>query len=246
MEIITRRNPVLETLRAQRRKIHCLWVQQGADKKLTRPLLTEARKHGVQVKTADKQKLSKLAQDGKHQGVVLEVERYPYSDVDAMLTLAKERGERPFLLILDLLHGPQNIGTLLRTAEIVGVHGVILQDRRAPDITPSVVQYAAGATEHLHIAKVTNLVTTIRELQANDIWIVGMDLDEGATSLSETDLNMGVGIVVGHEGQGMRRLVRESCDIRLILPQKGHVQSLNASVAGSVLLYAAWQARGYK
>ena len=246
MEIITRRNPVLETLRAQRRTIHCLWVQQGADKKLMRPLLDAARQHGVPVKTADKQKLGKLAQDAKHQGVVLEVDSYPYSDVDAMLALARERGERPFLLLLDLLHGPQNTGTLLRTAEIVGVHGVIVQDRRAPEITPSVAQFSAGASEHLHIAQVTNLVTTIKQLQAQDIWIVGMDLAADAASLEAVDLNMSIGIVVGHEGEGMRRLVRESCDIRLMLPQKGHVQSLNASVAGSILLYAAWQARGFQ
>lgn len=244
-EILYRRNPVLEAIRAQRRIIHRLWVQKGADKKLLRPILNAAHQYSVQVQTADKQKLGHLAQDGGHQGVVLEVGSYPYSDVDRMLALAQERGERPFLLILDLLHGPQNIGSLLRTAEIVGVHGVIMQDRRAPEITPAVVQYAAGATEHLHIAQVTNLVSTIKQLQAHDIWIVGMDLAEDAQPLAEVDLNMAVGIVVGHEGQGMRRLVRESCDIRLMLPQKGHVQSLNAAVAGSVLLYAAWQARAF-
>ncbi|MCA9925951.1 MAG: 23S rRNA (guanosine(2251)-2'-O)-methyltransferase RlmB [Anaerolineales bacterium] len=244
-EILYRRNPVLEAIRAQRRTIHRLWVQKGADKKLLRPILDAAHKYGVQVQTTDKQKLGHLAQDGGHQGVVLEVGSYPYSDVDRMLALAQERGERPFLLILDLLHGPQNIGSLLRTAEIVGVHGVIMQDRRAPEITPAVVQYAAGATEHLHIAQVTNLVSTIKQLQAHDIWVVGMDLAEDAQSLADVDLNMAVGIVVGHEGQGMRRLVRESCDILLMLPQKGYVQSLNAAVAGSVLLYAAWQARSF-
>lgn len=244
-ELLTRRNPVLEALRAHRRTIHRLWVQKGADKKLMRPLLAAAQAHGVPVETADKQTLGRLAQDSRHQGVVLEVSAYPYSEVDQMLAMAAERRERPFLLILDLLHGPQNIGSLLRTAEIVGVHGVILQDRRAPEITPAVVQYAAGATEHLHIAQVTNLVTTIKQLQTKDIWIVGMDLAEGAQSLAQVDLNMAIGIVVGHEGQGIRRLVRENCDIRLMLPQKGHVQSLNAAVAGSVLLYAAWQARGF-
>jgi 23S rRNA (guanosine2251-2'-O)-methyltransferase len=162
-----------------------------------------------------------------------------------MLALAQERGERPFLLLLDLLHGPQNIGTLLRTAEIVGVHGVILQDRRAPDITPAVVQFSAGAAEHLLVAQVTNLVHCIKQLQTNGVWIVGLDLAEGAQSLPQVDLAMPVGIVVGHEGEGMRRLVRESCDIRLKLPQKGQVESLNAAVAGSILLYQAWQARGF-
>ncbi len=245
-EIIFRRNAVLETLRANRRHIDCLWVQQGADKKLMRPILAEARASGVVVKTAVKQKLGQLAQDSKHQGVVLEVGAYRYSSVDEILAWARKKGERPFILLLDLLHGPQNIGSLLRTAEICGVHGVILQDRRAPDITSSVVQYSAGAVEHLRIAQVTNLVKTIRQLQENDIWIVGMDLADDSQSLAQVDLNMPIGIVVGHEGQGMRRLVQKSCDIRLKLPQRGHVQSLNASVAGSILIYSAWQARGWE
>ncbi len=244
-EILVRRNTVLEALRGSRREIFRLWVQKGLDRKLTASILAAAKERGVPVETAVKQKLSNLAQDGRHQGVVLEVGPYPYSDVDDMLALAAERNEPPFLLLLDLLHGPQNIGSLLRTAEICGVHGVILQDRRAPDITPAVVQYAAGAAEHLRIAQVTNLVQTIRQLQENDIWIVGMDVDKNAQSLAQTDLNMPLGIVVGHEGGGMRRLVRQSCDIRLYLPQRGHVESLNAAVAGSILVYAAWQARGF-
>ena len=215
------------------------------EKKLRRPIEDAAKANRVPIKTADKQKLTKLAGDSKHQGVVLEAGAYPYADVEDMLELAREKGERPFLLILDLLHGPQNIGTLLRTAEIVGVHGVILQDRRAPDITPAVAQYSVGASEHLLIAQVTNLVQTINQLKEENIWIVGMDLDAGAQDLQQVDLNMAVGIVVGHEGQGMRRLVRESCDIRLKLPQKGQVESLNASVAGSILLYQAWQARSF-
>ncbi len=244
-ETITRRNAVLEALRGRRREIYRLWLQKGADKKTLRPILVEARARGVRRETADKNRLTQLAQDSKHQGVVLETGPYLYSDVAEMLALAEERGERPFLLLLDLLHGPQNIGSLLRTAEIVGVHGVIMQDRRAPEITPSVVQYSAGATEHLLIAQVTNLVTTMKRLQAENVWLVGLDLAEGAQSLPEVDLDMPIGIVVGHEGQGMRRLVRQTCDIRLHLPQRGRVESLNAAVAGSILLYQAWQARGF-
>ena len=158
----------------------------GWRKKLRHPIEVAARASRVPIKTVDKQKLTKLAGDSKHQGVVLEVGAYPYADVDDILTLAREKGERPFLLILDLLHGPQNIGTLLRTAEIVGVHGVILQDRRAPDITPAVAQYSVGASEHLLIAQVTNLVQTINWLKEENIWIVGMDLDEGAQELQQS------------------------------------------------------------
>lgn len=197
------------------------------------------------MKYATRQKLGNMAQDGSHQGALLEVGPYLYSDVPEMLALAAQQGEKPFLLLFDLLHGPQNIGQLLRTAEIVGVHGVIMQDRRAPEITPAVVQYAAGATEHLHIAQVTNLVSTIKQLQAEGIWVVGMDMGADARKLGDVDLDMPLAIVVGHEGQGLRRLVRQSCDFILELPMRGRVESLNAAVAGSVLLYAAWQARGF-
>lgn len=244
-EILIRRNPVLEALRGSRRQIIRLWLQKGLDAKLVSPILAAARERGVSVQTADKQKLGQMAQDSSHQGVLLEVGPYVYSEVGEMLALASSRGEKPFLLLLDLLHGPQNIGSLLRTAEICGVHGVIVQDRRAPEITPAVVQYSAGAAEHLLIAQVTNLVQTIKQLQQVDVWVVGLDLDEKAHALGEIDLDMPLGIVVGHEGEGLRRLVRESCDLLLRLPMRGHVASLNAAVAGSILLYAAWQARGF-
>jgi 23S rRNA (guanosine2251-2'-O)-methyltransferase len=245
-EIIYRRNAVLETLRANRRHIERLWLQKGLDKKLAQPLLNEAKKRNIPVLMTDKQKLGHLAQDSKHQGVVLEVGAYPYRTVEEMLAVAQGKGERPFLLLLDLLHGPQNIGSLLRTAEICGVHGVILQDRRAPEITPTVVQYAAGATEHLLIAQVTNLVNTMRFLKENDIWIVGTDLSDAAQLYGKVDLNIPIGLVIGHEGQGMRRLVRDNCDILLKLPQRGHIESLNAAVAGSILLYGIWQARDFE
>ena len=245
MEILTRRNVVLEALRGSRRQIHTLWLQKGVDRKLSNPIYDAAKARQVTINLTDKKKLTKLAGDGSHQGVVLEVGDYIYSDVSEMLGLARKQGEKPFLLLLDLLHGPQNIGTLLRTAEICGVHGIILQDRRAPDITPSVVQYSMGAAEHLLIAQVTNLVQTIKQLQSEGVWMVGMDMTADAKKLGEVDLDMPLGIVVGHEGQGLRRLVGETCDFILQLPMRGNVESLNASVAGSILLYEAWQARGF-
>jgi 23S rRNA (guanosine2251-2'-O)-methyltransferase len=244
-EFLIRRNPVLEALRANRRKFYRLIVQDKLDREQIRPFLNLAKTHNIKIDTMNKQKLGQLVRDQSHQGIALEVGDYPYADIREMLTLAQSREERPFLLLLDLLHGPQNIGTLLRTAEICGVHGVIMQDRRAPDVTTAVSQYSAGAAEHLLIAQETNLVQAIRYLQQQDVWIIGMDLAEDAQSLETVDLDRPIGIVVGHEGDGMRRLVRESCDIRLTLPQKGRVQSLNASIAGSILLYNAWQARGF-
>ena len=251
-EALVRRHPVLEALRARRRTIHRLYVEgeRGAAERELQPILAAAKTAGVGVTTVDRRALDQLAQrhaaDGKHQGVLLEVGPYPYVEVDEMLGLAERRGERPLLLLLDLLHGPQNIGALLRTAEACGVHGVILQDRRAPEITPSVVQFAAGATEHLLIAKVTNLAQTMRELKAAGVWLAGMDLDETAEAVGQVDLDRALGIVVGHEGEGLRRLVRERCDFLIRLPMRGQVESLNAAVAGSILLYVAWQARGFQ
>jgi 23S rRNA (guanosine2251-2'-O)-methyltransferase len=244
-EILIRRNTVLETIRSGRRSIERLWLQEDLDKKLLAPILDEAERRHIPIQKTNKQELGHMAQDSRHQGVLLEAGPYVYSDVGSMLALAANRGEKPFLLLLDLLHGPQNIGSLLRTAEICGVHGVIVQDRRAPDITPAVVQYSAGAAEHLLIAQVTNLVQTIRQLQSEEIWVVGMDPDETAQSLDQVDLDMALALVVGHEGSGLRRLVRDSCDILLRLPMRGQVESLNAAAAGSILLYLAWQARGF-
>lgn len=251
-EALVRRHPVLEALRAGRRSMARLHVEARGDRAADRelqPILDAARIAGVPVTTADRAALDRLARqyaaDPKHQGVLLEAGPYPYATVDEMLGLAERRGERPLLLLLDLLHGPQNIGALLRTAEACGVHGVILQDRRAPEITPSVVQFAAGATEHLLIGQVTNLVQTMRALKTAGVWLAGMDMDEEARQLGQIDLDIPLGIVVGHEGEGLRRLVRDTCDFIIRLPMRGQVESLNVAVAGSVLLYAAWQARGF-
>lgn len=246
MEYLFRRNTVFETLRANRRRMHKLWLQQDAAEEHLQSLELEATSRGVSVAYGSKERLSNLVQDSSHQGVVLEVGPYPYSQVDEIVAHAVERGERPFLLLMDLLHGPHNIGSLLRTAEICGVHGVIIQDRRAPDITPAVTIYSAGAAEHLRVAQVTNLVHSMRDLKKEDVWFVGLDVDDEAQPLQHVDLNMALGIVVGHEGQGMRRLVRETCDFLLCLPMRGHVASFNAAIAGSLALYLAWQARGFE
>ncbi len=245
-EILYRRNTVLEALRGHRRELIRLWVQEGVSHKETAAILTAARERHIPIRTAPKQHLTRLAKDSHHQGVVLEAGPYQYSTIPDILSLAHQRREDPLLLLLDLLHGPQNIGSLLRTAEIVGVHGVIIQNRRAPDITPTVVNYAAGATEHLLIAQVTNLVQSMRQLKEANIWLVGLDIAPSAKLLGEIDLNIPLGLVVGHEGEGLRRLVRENCDMLLQLPMRGHVESLNAAIAGSIALYAAWQARDFQ
>ena len=244
-EILIRRNTVLETLRGSRREIFGLWVQQGLSRKELAPILTAAKSRQVPIHTESKQEIGQLAKDSSHQGVLLKVGPYIYAELDSMLALAESRREKPFLLLFDLLHGPQNIGSLLRTAEICGAHGIIVQDRRAPDITPAVVQFSAGAAEHLLVAQVTNLSQTIAQLQQNNIWVAGLDMDPSGRRLGDIDLDLPIALVVGHEGSGLRRLVRKNCDFLLHLPMRGHVESLNAAAAGSILLYAVWQARGF-
>jgi len=244
-EILIRRNTVLETLRGSQRKIAGLWVQQGLNRKELAPIMAAARTRQIPIHSVSKQEIGQLAGDSRHQGVLLQVGPYIYSDLDSMLALAESRQEQPFLLLLDLLHGPQNIGILLRTAEICGAHGVIVQDRRAPDITPAVVQYSAGAAEHMLVAQVTNLAQTITQLKHNNIWVAGLDMDPSGRQVGAVDLDLPIALVIGHEGSGLRRLVRKNCDFLLHLPMRGHVESLNAAVAGSILLYAVWQARGF-
>jgi 23S rRNA (guanosine2251-2'-O)-methyltransferase len=198
-----------------------------------------AKQRGIPVETVDKRLLEQQLHGLNHQGLVLECSEYPYSDLDEMLTQAKDSGEMPFLLLLDHLQDPQNLGTLLRTAEIVGVHGVVIPGRRAAEITPAVVNASSGAVEHLHIAVVTNLVQSIEKLQKNGVWVVGVEDDAKAQMYDQTDLNMPLAVVLGSEGAGMARLTRERCDFLVKLPMHGQIHSLNVAVAGSVILYHA-------
>ncbi len=244
-EFLYRRNAVREALRSERRTIYKLWIQKGLPRKEAAPFLQLARKRSVAVQEVPKQKLGQLAKDSGHQGVVLEVAPFAYAEVEEMLELAAKRAELPFLLVLDLVQGPQNVGMLVRSAESAGVHGIIMQERRAPDITPAMVAASAGATEHLLIAKVTNINRTLETLKSADIWVIGTAMDNEAQLLGQIDLNRALALVIGHEGDGLRRQVRDNCDMLLALPMRGQVESLNAAVSGSILVYAAWQARGF-
>jgi len=169
---------------------------------------------------------------------------YPYTDLNNILGLARKRSEQPFLLLLDCWQDPQNLGSLLRTAEVVGVHGVIIPRHRAAEITPAVSSASAGAVEHLQVAQVTNLVRTMEELKEKGIWVVGLEHVPEAQDYREANLNMPLALVVGSEGHGLGRLVRERCDFWIRLPMRGKVNSLNVSVAGSIALYEAWRQRG--
>ena len=243
-ELIYGRNAVREALRAQRRVPQRLLVANGAQ--LTGTLadaVAQAKAQDIPVEMVDKRLLESRLHGLNHQGVILECSEYPYSDLDDMLSLAKSRNEMPFILLLDHLQDPQNLGTLLRTAEIVGIHGVIIPGRRAAEITPAVVNASSGAVEHLHIAVVTNLAQSIEKLQKHGVWVVGIEDDEKAQYYDQADLNMPLAVVLGSEGAGMARLTRERCDFMVKLPMHGQIQSLNVAVAGSVVLYHALHAR---
>jgi len=241
-EFIYGRNPVYETLRAKRRQFFQLLVSESAQEKgRLSEIIQMAKAQKVQVLRAPRKRMDKIAPN--NQGVALEVSGYPYHNVLDILDRAEKKGEPPFVLLLDTLQDPQNFGTLLRTAESVGVHGIVIPLARTAQITASVVNASSGASEHLLIAQ-ANLAQAITTLKDSGAWVIGLEgNDEQAQSPGEIRLDGAVGIVVGSEGRGMRPLVRKSCDLLMKLPMQGEIESLNAAVAGSVALYLAYLAR---
>ncbi len=246
-EWIYGRNAVYETLRAGRRQGFRLLAAEGAQEKgRLAEILAIVRRKKIPVESVSRPRLDALAasqgSSGGHQGVALETSGYPYCALPDILEVASRRDEPPFLMILDTLQDPQNLGTLLRTCEAVGVHGVLLPLRRTATITPAVVNASAGASEHLLVAQV-NLAQAIARLKEGNVWVIGLQGEPPARDLDELRLDGPLALVVGNEGEGMRPLVRDSCDALARLPMRGKVASLNASVAGSIALYFAWQAR---
>jgi 23S rRNA (guanosine2251-2'-O)-methyltransferase len=240
-EFIYGRNPVYEALRARRRQAFCLQVAEGAQEKgRLIEILNLATKQKIPVEHLSRQRLDKLSES--HQGVALEVSAYPYINLEDILESPQRSGEPLFVLILDTLQNPQNLGTLIRTAEAVGVHGVLIPAHRSAEITPAVVSASAGATEHMLVAQ-TNLAQAISRLKEAGAWVVGLDESQESKELNEVRLDGALVVIVGSEGEGLRPLVRQSCDYLLRLPMKGQVESLNAAVAGSVILYQAYFAR---
>jgi len=240
-EWITGRNPVYEVLRAKRRQAFRLLLAKGIklEGQLTQVLqMAEARR--LPIEEAPRGQLDALAPH--HQGVALETSGYPYAALEDLLGFSQRQPEPPFFLLLDLIQDPQNLGSLLRTAEAMGVHGVVLPAHQAAQITPAVVHASSGASEHLRIAQY-NLAQAISRLKELDIWIYGLDEDPHSRTPQELRFDFGLALVVGNEGTGMRQLVRQSCDELMRLPMVGKIESLNAAVAGSIALYLARQAR---
>ncbi len=242
-EWISGRNPVYEVLHAARRQAFRLLLAEGAqEKSRLAEILHLCQQRNIPIERLPRQRL-----DGHfpgHQGVALEVSGYPYSTLADMLALAEQRSEAPFLLILDTLQDPQNLGTLLRSAECFGVHGVLLPLRRTATVTPAVVHASSGASEHLLIAQM-NLAQAIESLKREGVWVIGLEAHPQALLPEQVRLDGPLALVVGSEGEGIRPLVRASCDALIHLPMRGQVTSLNAAVAGSLGLYLAWQARRF-
>lgn len=236
-ELLYGRQAVYESLLAGRREHYRLVLAEGIrPANVISRIISLADQAGVPVQRV-KRGAAELPARVHHQGVALETGPYPYVSLDAIMTAAHSSGEPPLLLLLDLVQDPQNLGALLRTGEAVGVHGVVLQKHRAGSITPAVVHVSAGAAEHLRVAQVTNLARTIESLKEQGLWVVGLEAVEEARRYDQADLSIPLALVVGSEGEGLRRLVRERCDFLVRLPMRGRVTSLNAAVAGAVVLY---------
>jgi 23S rRNA (guanosine2251-2'-O)-methyltransferase len=242
MEHIYGRHAVRECLRAGRRKIHRVQIGRGVkDTAMIQEMNQLAQQRKVPVNIVSPDQLA-LISDHTH-GVALIVEDYPYVEIEEILAVAVEKEQPPFILILDTLQDPQNLGALIRAAEAAGVHGVIITDRRSAGITPAVVHASSGATEHLQVAAVGNLVNTIKWLKQKDVWVGAMQEDARAQNIYSANLRGALALVVGNEGDGVRRLVRDSCDFLLRLPMYGKVESLNAATAGSIAIYEALRQR---
>jgi len=240
-EIIYSRNAVYEVLRSGRRQPFSLEIAEGVvEKGRLGEILGLAKERKVPVKKVSRGRLDRLKTN--HQGVALEASDYPYADLTDIFELAEERGEPLFVLLLDTLNDPQNFGSLLRTAEVVGVHGVVIPLARSVAVTPAVVNASSGASEHLLVAQ-ANLHQAITALKESGAWVIGLEGGGDAQEPGEVNLDGAIGLVVGSEGAGMRPLTAKSCDILMKLPMKGQIESLNAAVAGSVALYLAYLAR---
>ena len=233
-QVIEGRNAVLEAFRSGK-SIDKLYVLDGCQDGPVRSIIREAKKHDTILQFVTKERLSQLSETGKHQGVIAMVAAYEYATVDDMLELAKSKGEDPFLILLDNIEDPHNLGAIIRTANLAGAHGVIIPKRRAVGLTATVARTSAGALNYTPVAKVTNLVKTMEELKEKGLWFVCADMDGDV--MYRVNMKGPIGLVIGNEGEGVGRLVKENCDMTASIPMKGDIDSLNASVAAGVLAY---------
>lgn len=233
-ELIIGRNPVLEALKADR-GIDTLYVAGGEKQGSVGKIISMCRERGILVKETDPKKLNFMCGNANHQGVIARVAAHEYATLEDLFARAEERGEPPFFILADEIEDPHNLGAIIRTAECAGAHGVIIPKRRSATLNYTVDKTSAGALEYLPVARVSNLASCMEDLKARGVWIYGTDM-KGET-WCQTDLKGPVALVVGSEGRGMSRLVREKCDFVLSLPMQGNINSLNASVAAGIVMY---------
>ena len=233
-EQIEGRNAVLEAFRSGK-CVDKLFILDGCQDEPVRTIAREARKTDTIINYVSKERLDQLSETRAHQGVIAQVAAYEYATVEDILAKAEEKGEPPFIFLLDNVEDPHNLGAIIRTANLAGAHGVIIPKRRAVGLTSTVAKTSAGAINYTPVAKVTNLVRTIEELKEKGIWFVCADM--GGDTMYQLNLTGPIGLVIGNEGEGVSRLVREACDFTASIPMKGDIDSLNASVAAGVLAY---------
>ncbi len=232
--VIEGRNAVLEAFRSGK-PIDKVYILDGCQDGPIRTIVREAKKHDTILNFVTKERLDQLSETKKHQGVIAHGAAYEYSNIEDMLALAKEKGEDPFLILLDNIEDPHNLGAIIRTANLAGAHGVIIPKRRAAGLTATVAKTSAGGLNYTPVAKVTNLVKTMEELKEKGLWFVCADM--GGEAMYDLNLTGPIGMVIGNEGEGVGRLVKEKCDFTASIPMKGDIDSLNASVAAGVLAY---------
>ena len=235
------RNAVLEALRAGK-PIDKLYVLDGCPDGPVRTIIREAKKGDTIINYVKKERLDQLSETGHHQGVIAMAASYEYATVEDILEKAREKGEAPFIFVLDNIEDPHNLGAMIRTANLAGAHGVIIPKRRAVGLTPTVARTSAGAINYTPVAKVTNLKQTIEQLKKEGMWFVCADMD--GTPYYQMDLKEPMGLVIGNEGEGVSRLIKETCDFVASIPMKGDIDSLNASVAAGVLAFEIARQRG--
>lgn len=244
-EFLYGRNAARECLRARRRHVHKVLLADTLEPAaIIDEIVTLAGQSKSPVQRVSRKTLDNLAKG--HQGVALDAGRYPTVTVEDILARSAKLQEPPFIVALDHLEDPHNLGAILRTAEVVGVHGVIIPRQRSASVTPAVVNASAGAAEHIWLAEVPNLVQSLVKLKQANVWLAGVEDTPAASLYSQADLSGAIALVIGSEGKGMSRLVRETCDFLVKLPMRGHIESLNASVAAGLILYEVWRGRRFE
>ncbi|PSL41305.1 23S rRNA (guanosine2251-2'-O)-methyltransferase [Salsuginibacillus halophilus] len=243
-EWIIGKNAVHEAL-VGGRPVHKVWIAENTKRQAVQKIVQQSKEVDALIQYVPKKKVDELAGTPQHQGVVASVAAYTYADIDDLFANARDRNEQPFFIVLDGVEDPHNLGSVLRTADAAGAHGVIIPKRRAAGLTQAVAKASTGAVEHVPVARVTNIARTLEDLKEQGLWIAGTDA-AGTSDYRELEADTGLGLVIGSEGKGMSRLVREACDFLLTVPMFGQVTSLNASVTASLLMYEVVRKRELK